>query len=288
MGFSDMPWSKARALGQVKPVWLIGWWGHLSNGLFIFRDRIMERIKAIVVEDNNLMAELLCDLLEVNHPQITLLGRASTGSDAIKLIADQNPELVFLDVELPDCTAFELLDQLPAIAFKTIFITAHSDYAIKAFRFNALDYLVKPIKEEELQDAIQRYITIKNGSNLNLLSALDNLKAAKPEDQKLVLNTQDGFSQIPLGKITEIESDRNYSYIYLIDSTRKLSSKNLAYFEDILTDKGFFRCHRSFIVNRIHVASLKNEELLMKDGRLIPISRRRKSATKSWLTMQHT
>lgn len=248
----------------------------------------MERIKAIVVEDNNLMAELLCDLLEVNHPQITLLGRASTGSDAIKLIADQNPELVFLDVELPDCTAFELLDQLPAIAFKTIFITAHSDYAIKAFRFNALDYLVKPIKEEELQDAIQRYITIKNGSNLNLLSALDNLKAAKPEDQKLVLNTQDGFSQIPLGKITEIESDRNYSYIYLIDSTRKLSSKNLAYFEDILTDKGFFRCHRSFIVNRIHVASLKNEELLMKDGRLIPISRRRKSATKSWLTMQHT
>jgi len=248
----------------------------------------MERIKAIVVEDNILMAELLCDLLEENHPEIALLGRSSTGSDAIKLIANQNPELVFLDIELPDCTAFELLNQLPAVAFKTIFITAHSDYAIKAFRFNALDYLVKPIKEEELQDAIQRYRTLKNGSNTNLLNALDNFKTEKPGDQVLVLNTQDDFLQIPLGKITVIESDRNYSYIYLINSTRKLSSKNLAYFEDVLTDKGFFRCHRSFIVNRIHVDSLKNEELLMKDGRLIPISRRRKSATKAWLALQHT
>ncbi|MBI1191817.1 MAG: response regulator, partial [Bacteroidetes bacterium] len=199
MGFSDMPWSKARAMGQGKPARLIGRWGHLSNGLFTFPDRIMERIKAIVVEDNILMAELLCDLLQENHPEIVLLGRSSTGRDAIKLVSDQNPELVFPDIELPDCTAFELLNQLPTIGFKTIFITAHSDYAIKAFRFNALDYLVKPIKEEELKDAIQRYITIKNGSNLNLLSALDNLKAAKPEDQKLVLNTQDGFSQIPLG-----------------------------------------------------------------------------------------
>jgi two-component system, LytTR family, response regulator len=240
----------------------------------------MNPIKALIVEDNAFMATVLSDLLQESASGISVSGIAHTGKEAIGLIASLKPNVVFLDIELPDMTGFELLQQIDPITFQTIFTTSHSHYAIKAFRFNALDYLVKPIQETELKEAIHKIGNTKSMSDVSL--ALQNLGTKTIEEQKLVLPTQTGTLRFALKQITHIEGERNYSYIYLLNGSRELSSKNLAWFEDILVDKGFFRSHRSFLVNRYHIESLAGDHFVLKNGLEIPISRRKGVEANGW------
>jgi two-component system, LytTR family, response regulator len=240
----------------------------------------MKPVKALIVEDNAFMATVLSDLLQQDDLNISVIGIASTGREALYLIPSVKPDVVFLDIELPDMTGFELLKHLDTIRFQTIFTTSHSHYAIKAFRFNALDYLVKPIEETELKEAIRRIGKTKTNSDVSI--ALQNLGAKTLEDQKLVLPTQNGTLRFALKQITHIEGERNYSNIYLSNGSRELSSKNLAYFEDILIDKGFFRCHRSYLINRYHIESLTSDHFVLKNGLEIPISRRKKTEADHW------
>jgi len=238
-------------------------------------------LKALIVEDNAFMATVLHDLLQQHASAIAVVAIANTGEEALQFIASQKPNVVFLDIELPDMTGFEVLQQLDDINFQIIFTTSHSHYAIKAFRFNALDYLVKPVKEGELDEAIKRLLKSVSNS-LEIKHALSNLEAQPVENQKLVLSTQNGVFRFPLKQITHIEGERNYSYIYLSNGSRELSSKNLAYFEDILMDKNFFRNHRSYLVNRYHIEALKNDHFVLKNGIEIPISRRNKTEANEW------
>jgi len=241
----------------------------------------MKPIKALIVEDNVFMATVLHDLLKEHATDIAVLDIANTGKKALQLIASEKPDVVFLDIELPDMTGFELLQQLGDINFQTIFTTSHSHYAIKAFRFNALDYLIKPIQETELDEAVKRLLK-SAGNTIEVKHALSNLQSQSVEDQKLVLPTQNGTLRLPLKQITHIEGERNYSYIYLSNGSRELSSKNLAYFEDILIDKNFFRSHRSYLVNRYHINTLKNDQFVLKNGIEIPISRRKIIEADTW------
>ena len=241
----------------------------------------MKPIKALIVEDNTFMATVLHDMLKQHATDIAVLDIANTGKKALQLIASEKPNVVFLDIELPDMTGFELLQQLGDINFKTIFTTSHSHYAIRAFRFNALDYLIKPINETELDEAIKRLLK-SAGNYIEVKHALTNLESQKVEDQKLLLSTQNGMLRLPLKQITHIEGERNYSLIHLSKGSRELSSKNLAYFEDILTDKNFFRSHRSYLVNRYHIDALKNDHFVLKNGAEIPISRRKRTEADSW------
>lgn len=241
----------------------------------------MKPIKALIVEDNVFMATVLHDLLKEHATDIAVLDIANTGKKALQLIASKKPDVVFLDIELPDMTGFELLQQLDDINFKTIFTTAHSHYAIRAFRFNALDYLIKPIKETELDEAVKRLLK-SAGNTIEVKHALSNLELKSVDDQKLVLPTQNGTLRLPLKQITHIEGERNYSFIYLSNGSRELSSKNLAYFEDILIDKNFFRSHRSYLVNRYHINALKTDRFVLKNGVEIPISRRKRTEAESW------
>ena len=241
----------------------------------------MKPIKALIVEDNAFMATVLNDLLTQHATDIAVLNIANTGKKALRLIASEKPDVVFLDIELPDMTGFELLQQLGDINFQTIFTTSHSHYAIKAFRFNALDYLIKPIQETELDEAVKRLLK-SAGNTIEVKHALSNLQSQSVEDQKLVLPTQNGTLRLPLKQITHIEGERNYSYIHLSNGSRELSSKNLAYFEDILIDKNFFRSHRSYLVNRYHINTLKNDQFVLKNGIEIPISRRKIIEADTW------
>ncbi|MBK8701927.1 MAG: response regulator transcription factor [Saprospiraceae bacterium] len=241
----------------------------------------MRPIIALIVEDNAFMATVLHDLLIQHAADITVLDIAHTGKEAIQLIAAGKPNVVFLDIELPDMTGFEMLQQLDDISFQTVFITSHSHYAIRAFRFNALDYLIKPVKENELDEAIKRVLK-STGNGTEVKEALSNLESQAVENQKLVLSTQSGTLRLPLKQITHIEGERNYSYIHFSNGSRELSSKNLAYFEDILLDKSFFRSHRSYLVNKYHIDALKNELFVLKNGTEIPISRRKKTEADSW------
>lgn len=238
-------------------------------------------LKALIVEDNAFMATVLYDLLKQHATDIAILDVANTGNKALQLIASRKPNVVFLDIELPDMTGFELLQQLEVINFQTIFTTSHSHYAIKAFRFNALDYLIKPVKESELDEAIKRLLK-STGNSIEVKNALSNIEAQSVENQKLVLSTQNGTLRLPLKQITHIEGERNYSYIHLSNGSRELSSKNLAYFEDILLDKSFFRSHRSYLVNRYHIEALKMDHFVLKNGFEIPISRRKKTEADTW------
>lgn len=241
----------------------------------------MKPLKALIVEDNVFMATVLHDMLNQFANEITIVDTAKTGKEALSFINSIKPNVVFLDIELPDMTGFELLQNLEDINFQTVFTTAHSHYAIKAFRFNALDYLIKPINENELDEAIKKLLKSANNS-IDVKNALSNLEAQTVENLKLVLSTQNGTLRLPLKQITHIEGERNYSYIHLSNGNKELSSKNLAYFEDILIDKSFFRSHRSYLINRYHIAALKNEHFVLKNGMEIPISRRNKAGAGTW------
>ena len=238
-------------------------------------------LKALIVEDNSFMAMVLHDMLNEYATKIAVIDIAKTGNEAMSLISTIKPNIVFLDIELPDMTGFELLQQIDDINFQTIFTTSHSHYAIKAFRFNALDYLIKPIKETELEEAIRRSLK-SSGNSIDVKNALSNMESKAVENQKLVLSTQNGTLRLSLKQITHIEGERNYSYIYLSNGSRELSSKNLAYFEDILLDKSFFRCHRSYLVNKLHIETLKTDKFVLKNGSEIPISRRKRTDANDW------
>lgn len=243
-------------------------------------------IRSIIVDDNPFNIEVLADLLHESEYQIKVIGVANNGMEAVKRIQELKPDLVFLDVEMPGMNGFDVLAMLDSIDFQTIFVTAHSQYAIKAIRFNALDYLMKPVVPKELSSALKRFVQ-NTGTYFNQQSvktALDNLKTKKPEDQIFFLPTQEGGMRLILKNIVRIEGERNYSYIYLSNGTKKLSSKTLGYFEEILSDKGFLRCHRSHLVNGIHINIIpKNDDELSIGDATVPISRRKKSEVKKWL-----
>ena len=245
----------------------------------------MQKIKSLIIEDNAFLLTVLSDILKENHPELEVLDTATNGKDGLNKINQLKPDLVFLDIEMPDMNGFEMLKKLDRINFQTIFTTAHSHYAIKAFRFNALDYLVKPIVPKELKEAINRFksnISANNNQNL-VKQALDNLVTEKVEDQILLLPSQQGAFSLKLKQIIRIEGERNYSYIFLSNGKKQLSSKTLGYFDEILSDKGFLRCHRSHLINGIHIEGIqKNESFVLKDKSIIPISRRKKTEAKSW------
>lgn len=241
-------------------------------------------IRSLIVDDSPLIATILCDMLAEDHPKVRVVGVASSGAEALQLIRELQPELVFLDVEMPDLSGFEVLAQLGEIDFQTIFITAHSHYAIKAIRFNALDYLVKPIDPIELTQALRRFRRRADDHQQQeqIQQALQNLKKEDVQDQVLFLPTQEGGIKLVLRDIIKIEGDRNYSTIHLTKGRKKVSSKTLGYFEELLAGEDFFRCHRSYLINRAHVEKLGKDGFVLKGGEELPVSRRKRSEAKDW------
>ena len=244
-------------------------------------------ITCVLIDDDPFIQELLKDKINHYFPEVKIVGIANSGTEGIEVINKYNPELVFLDVEMTDMTGFEMLSRLDQINFKTIFITSYKHYAIKAIRFNALDYLLKPFDLEELKNAVKRFKTENNSNknNRNLHIALQNLKSKTDSDQVLTIRTQQGDLYLSLKDILFIEGDRNYSNIYLINNKKELVSKTLSNLEELLEDKGFFRCHKSFLVNKSHIKNdTKSFEIKLTNNITIPISRRKKDAFKAWLS----
>ncbi len=232
------------------------------------------KIKSLIIDDDLLIRNLLQKKLNEYLPELTKFSVASSGSEALVKIKMIQPDLIFLDIELGDMTGFDLLEQLDEINFQTIIISSYSQYAIKAIRFNAFDFLVKPFNPKELKQAINRYrIFVKR----------NNAKKHKSSEPTLVLQTQEGEIQFILRNIIRIEGDRNYSFIYLKNQKKKLSSKTLGELEHILDEKGFFRCHKSHLINSTHIRTYPNSSLVMlSDGSSIPIARRKKDDFKIW------
>lgn len=210
---------------------------------------------------------------------------ARNGKEGIEKLQESSPDLVFLDVEMNDMTGFEMLSLLPEITFKTIFITSYRHYAIKAIRFNALDYLLKPFDLEELRNAISRFKNQGNGAGKpeRIHQALANLTNSDIKEHILTLNTQDGELKIAIKDILQIQGDRNYSCIHLVKNRREVVSKTLSDLEEILDQEFFFRCHKSHLVNILHIHSLPSTfSIQLSSGLTLPVSRRRKQDFQDW------
>jgi two-component system LytT family response regulator len=246
----------------------------------------LDKISCLIIDDDPFILELLQDKLSQYFPEVELLSTASDGREGIQKIDTYAPELVFLDVEMTDMTGFEMLAQISDINFQVIFITSYSHYAIKAIRFNALDYLLKPIDLGELKRAIKRYKSNNKSTSRkeNMSLALRNSTMNNVADHMLILKTQDGALKLVLKDIVHIEGDRNYSYIHLKNNTKKLVTKTLSNLEELLDSKGFYRCHRSHILNSEHIVdSSKGLTVLLSNNIKIPVSRRKKKSFLAWL-----
>lgn len=237
-------------------------------------------ITATIVDDEPDCSESLVMLLERYCPEVKVLDICFSAETAIQSIKEHPPQILFLDIEMPFMNGFELLEKLGQINFKLIFTTSYDQYAIKAIRFSALDYLLKPIDREEMQKAVQKAAQ----HNLHPLPQqldmlLQKLKNPTIPINKIAIPTMEGFQLVAAESIISCESESNYTYLFLKDKRKILASRNLKEMEEILEDYPFIRIHNSHIVNINEVEKyIKGEGgyLIMSDGSIINVSRSRK------------
>lgn len=237
--------------------------------------------KAIIVEDELHARQFLSNLITEYCPELTLLALASDVEEGVAAIKEHKPDIVFLDIEMQTGTGFDLLLQFPAPDFEVIFTTAYDHYAIKAIKFSAIDYLLKPIEIEELQQAVKK-ITDKKTSSGNqeaLQMLLKNLQAPPKADPSITLATSEGLEFIPLQQIIRIEASGPYSYFFLKNNKKIMVSRNLKEYEMMLSDHGFFRAHNSHIINIREVKRMVKTDggyAVMSDDSKIGISPKKK------------
>jgi two-component system, LytTR family, response regulator len=238
-------------------------------------------MKAVIIDDEKEQRELHKMILETYCPAIQVVGEANGVAAGVTLINKLAPDLVLLDIEMGDGTGFDLLKKLIPIEFKVIFVTAHHEFAVKAFKFSALDYLLKPIDPEELQLAVQKALSLhsQDKMKLQLSVLLSNIQDFAGEVKKLILKDSENIHLVSIGEIVRLESEKNYTTFFLTENRKILISKTLKEYEQILEDKGFFRCHQSHLVNLNYLVKIDKRDggsLLMKDGVLLPLATRRK------------
>ena len=240
-------------------------------------------MRSIIVDDEQKNVRILHKLLTDYCKDVTIVGSASDSISAKKMIEELKPELVFLDIEMPNGNAFELLEMLMPITFEIIFITAFESYSLKAFKYSALDYLLKPVSIEELQNAIAKAKAKENNKfkniDLQVKSLLQNMIHGKSRIEQLAIHTPKGLDFIKINDILRIEAKGNYSTIYMNDGKNIMSSKIIKDFEDILPNDIFFRVHHSHIINLNAIKKYykgRGGYIVMKDDTIIEIAVRRK------------
>ena len=228
--------------------------------------------KVAIIDDEKNVRIVIKKLLNILYSNCEIVAEAASIKEAKVILPQVKPDIVLLDIELEDGTGFSLLKQLPSLDFKLIFITAFNQYAIKAFKFNALDYLLKPIDPTELQNAIDKaQQSVSNEKELRTF--IENFD--KNKNSKIVINTTEKNHFITVSDITYCKAEGSYTTVFTKEKSI-LASKNLKQFEDLLSEQGFIRTHQSYLVNTLEIDAVKNNTLLLKDKTEIPISVRRK------------
>lgn len=237
-------------------------------------------LKAIIIDDEPYCCEILVAMLELDCPEVDIKAICNNAKDALTAIRQQSPDLVFLDVEMPKMNGFEMLQQFSHIPFEVIFTTGYDAYAIKAIRFSAIDYLLKPIDKDELRKAVAK-VSLKAGHNLNqqLNILLERLGNKQVSLQKIALPTLDGFELVPLENIIHCEADSNYTHVVLKHAKKVLVSRTLKEIEELLEGHSFLRIHHSYLVNLNEIVRYIRGEggyVIMSDNTSITVSRSRK------------
>ena len=238
-------------------------------------------ITAIIIDDEDRGRIVLKQKLKAYCPQVEVLGEASTGEEGIGLIEKCDPRIVFLDIEMPRMDGFEMLHHIKHKKFHLIFTTAYDQYAIKAIKYAAFDYLLKPIDIAELQSAIQK--VEQHEINDHTTERLDTLEQNLSDQfhlHKIAIPTMEGLLFFNLTDIIYLQAENNYSTIYFKDHPKLLTTRTLSDYEDILPSHMFFRPHHSFIVNLSYIKRyIKGDggQIELQNGHFVDVSRRKKA-----------
>ena len=234
-------------------------------------------IKVLIVDDEAGARDTIRNIVEMSQVELEVKGEAHSVKSALTMINDLQPDLVLLDINLPDGSGFDLLKRFDAIPFRVIFITAHEEYAIRAFRYSAIDYIMKPVRAGDLLAAIERTGEAIEKDHMSarldtLLSNIDTLK-------KIVLKTAESIHIIHVKDIIRCEADVNYTKFYLENGEKLLVSKPLKEYDELLGRNGFFRTHQSHLVNLDHILRYDKTDggyLILDDKSMVPVSTRKK------------
>ncbi|CAM1344576.1 LytR/AlgR family response regulator transcription factor [Tenacibaculum amylolyticum] len=234
----------------------------------------MSNLKAILVDDEVNARENLRYLLGDFCKQVTIVGEASNVDDAVVIIEKEAPQLVFLDIEMPQKNGFQLFNEIKEVSFQVIFITAYDNYAIKAFQVAAVDYLLKPVDISLLQKAVEKVeLQLEQKKSDDRIKVLqENRKKFK----KIAIPYKNDYAILNINDIVCIQADRVYSVISTVDKKQFVASKKLSYYEGLFKEEGFFvRIHRSWVINTnyIEVYSKREKQIQLKTGKLIPVSK---------------
>lgn len=234
--------------------------------------------RAVIIDDSEGARANLLDDLKSYCPEIEVVGQADGVLSGAKLLRKKDPDLVFLDIHMGDGDGFDLLEVIGEHHFAVIFTTASDAHAIRAFKFSAIDYLLKPIDPDELQEAVQKALRSDSSQRVDMLK--NSLHSQSGGQEKIALHTQDKVIIVDLGSVVRCESDVNYTKFYLVDDKPILVTRTLKEFDELLSDSGFIRVHQSHLVNLRHVKEFVKADgghLNMSDGSWVPVSTRRKA-----------
>ena len=238
-------------------------------------------IRTILVDDEIDNLFVLQRLLETYCPQVSVLATAEGVETALPLIRSLNPDLLFLDIEMIQGNAFDLLIQLQPMSFQVIFVTAFDEYAVRAFKYSATDYLLKPVDGEDLRRAVDK-VTARSHEKLNMFqlrTLLENVGAMQLSHQKMAIPTVNGLSFVPINSIVRFEAQGSYTCIYLTDGECLMTTRTIKEYEDMLPEPLFCRIHNSHIVNLQRIQKYQKGRggyVIMEDGTSIEVASRRR------------
>jgi two-component system, LytTR family, response regulator len=237
-------------------------------------------INAIIIDDEAKGRVALREKLLAYCPQIKIIAEAANGQEALLLIQHYKPQLIFLDIEMPRMNGFEMLNELTEKNFHIIFTTAYDQYAIRAIKYAAFDYLLKPIDIEELKTAVEKLSNTENKETKKQVELLQqNMQHPKKQLHKLAIPTLDGLLFYDINNIIHLEANSNYTYIHLTNKTKITASKTLKEFEELLPEDIFFRTHHSHLINLNYIKRyIKGDggQIELQNGTYVDVSRRKK------------
>ncbi len=236
-------------------------------------------VKAVIIDDEVQPREVLQSKLKLYCPNITVIGTAENVETGFAICNELKPEVVFLDITMPGGNGFQLLKKYTKPPFEVIFSTAHSEYAIEAFKNSAVGYILKPTTQEDLISAVDMAISRLAFKNVALKyeALLFNLQPQNKKEPNIIIPSHDKYEVVKISEISYCEGSDRYTYVFTTDGRKIISSQNLGKFKTMLSESNFFVTHKSFVVNLGEVKSLTtDDEVILANGSKVPIARRRK------------
>ena len=237
-------------------------------------------LRVVIIDDEAHIRDSLAKLLAKHCPEVAVIGNAFSVDSGIRIIHELHPDLVLLDIQMNDGTGFDLLRSFATIDFKVIFITAYDQFALQAFRFSAVDYLLKPVNPELLVEAVNKADRIiKEHFTLQVEALHENLKALSRQDKKIILKTTDQIHLLDLRNIISCESDSCYTTVRTSEGQNIMVAKTLKEYEEMLTGCGFYRVHKSFLINLAHIKRFEKQDggfVVLTNDLKIPVASRKR------------